>query len=184
VDEIEIVSDEIDSIVIHSSTGAPWGDYDSGDIYDYTPTRFNDANRINANQWQHPNQYAGQHGVVPKGAQTWLGWFVKNGKSYDEAFENLIQEMRVLNHDQDFQIQISSLDGYYPKLFCGPSLTVDWSDDKLAYCEVWLSPNAPSFWHGPTGLASFADFTVRFSPDLSTGLPNQAIFEIYLPVMK
>ncbi len=184
VDEIEIISDEIDSIVIHSSTGAPWQDFDSGDIYDYTATRFNDVNRVRTEQWHLPNQYKGQHGEIEKDEQTWLGWFVKNGKSYDQAYENLVNEMLVINHDQDFQLQFSSLDGYYPKLFCGPSLTVDWSDDKLAYCEVWLSPNAPSFWHGPTGLASFADFSIRFTPGTTTDPPNQAIFNSYLPLIQ
>ena len=185
VDEIEVVSDEIESIVIHSSTGSPWGDYESGDIYDYSSTRFNDPNRVRTEQWQFPNQYEEQHGSIPKDEQAWLGWFVKNGKSYNDAFENLVNEMAVMNHDQDFQIQLSSQGGYYPKLFCGPSLTVDWSDDKLAYCEVWVSPNAPSFWHGPNGLAHFGGFTVQFTPGLVDVPPPpiDADYYIYLPVV-
>ncbi|HEX6384760.1 MAG TPA: hypothetical protein VF177_08835 [Anaerolineae bacterium] len=180
VDEIEIVADEIDEVVIHSSSGQPWGDFDSGGINDYSPGRYNDPARVDSVHWPFPNQYAGPNGPGVTKPPVWVGWFVKNGKSYDDAFDNVVRDLIAKNVTENYQIRFTSSQGYYPKVFCGPTLTINWSDDKLAYCEMWFSPNAPSFWHGPTGLSDFSGFTMTFTPTLlSQNFSNKT----YLPII-
>ncbi len=163
-DDIEIIASEINDVVIHSSGGQPWGSFDSGGIDDYSDSRFNDPNRIETQNWPHSNQYNGPNGPGVTKPLTWIGWFVKNGKSYTDAFDNIIHDVIAKNSTEGYQIQFSSTQGFYPKVFCGPTWTITLSDDKLAYCEMWFSPNAPSFWHGPNGLSDFSGFSMTFTP--------------------
>ncbi len=182
IDDIEIVADEIDDVVIHSSSGQPWGDFDSGGINDYAPDRYNDPARVDLVNWPFPNQYSGPNGSGVSKPPIWVGWFVKNGNSYNDAFDNVVHELIVKNVTENYQIQFTSSQGYYPKVFCGPTLTINWSDDKLAYCEMWFSPNAPSFWHGPTGLSDFSGFTLTFTPTLIVS-DNNLSEKVYLPLI-
>ncbi|KAA3654572.1 MAG: hypothetical protein DWQ04_34265, partial [Chloroflexi bacterium] len=182
VDEIEIVADEIQEVVIHSSSGDPWKGFDSGGINDYSPDKYNDSGRVDSENWSFPNQYAGPNGPGVAKPPVWIGWFVKNGNNYNDAFNNVVYELTANNVTENYQLQFSSTQGYYPKVFCGPTLTINWSDDKLAYCEMWFSPNAPSFWHGPNGLSDFSGFTMTFTPTVLE-IGNILPYKVYVPVI-
>jgi hypothetical protein len=168
-------------VVIHSSNGDPWGYFESGGIDDYTSDKYNESGRVDVDNWSFPNQYEGPTGPGGK-PPVWIGWFVKNDNNYNDAFNNIVHDLAANNTTENYRLHFSSTQGFYPKVFCGPTITIDWSDDKLAYCEMWFSPNAPSFWHGPSGLADFSGFIITFTPthlDIAKDLLNK----VYLPVI-
>jgi hypothetical protein len=74
----------------------------------------------------------------------WLGLFVAAGTPRSRAFG-------FFRHGGGFGLAVLAEDaaGFFPKLFCGRGITADASGSGKAYCEVWFSPNARTFWEHP-----------------------------------
>jgi hypothetical protein len=59
--------------------------------------------------------------------------------------------------------------GFYPKFFCGRGITAGASGSDKAYCEMWFSPNARTFWDHPTLAQATTNQEVRFVPLFDPG---------------
>lgn len=91
----------------------------------------------------------------------WLGLFVAEGTARSRAYG-------FFNHapGAGFGLAVLAEDaaGYHPKFFCGKGITADASGSGKAYCEMWFSPNARTFWDHPRLGASPLVHSVKIAP--------------------
>jgi hypothetical protein len=89
----------------------------------------------------------------------WLGLFVAGGTPRAQRYG-------YFDHHRGQGIAIIATDGagFHPKFFCGRGITADASGSGKAYCEMWFSPNARTFWDHPTLAAAETVHEVRLAP--------------------
>ncbi|MBP9706465.1 MAG: hypothetical protein KBD78_02415 [Oligoflexales bacterium] len=88
----------------------------------------------------------------------WIGWFLPPNSSKISCYG-------MINHNDGYGLNVSG--SFYPKFFCGAAITPGVSDNELAYCEMWFSPNARTFWDG-LNLPGYTGFKAVFEPYLGT----------------
>lgn len=91
--------------------------------------------------------------------KSWLGMFVSSGSPRATRYG-------YFDHDRRRGLAVVATDGvgFYPKFFCGRGITADASASGKAYCEMWFSPNARTFWDHPTLAAATLVHEVRVVP--------------------
>jgi hypothetical protein len=90
---------------------------------------------------------------------SWLGMFVTNGTARSQRYG-------YFDHTKGQGLAVLAKDGvgFYPKFFCGRGITDDASGSGKAYCEMWFSPNARTFWDHPTLASATTVHEVRIAP--------------------
>ena len=75
---------------------------------------------------------------------SWLGMFAPSGAAR-------VKRYGTFDHGRRHGLAVLAADttGFYPKFFCGRGITADASGSNKAYCEMWFSPNARTFWDHP-----------------------------------
>lgn len=76
----------------------------------------------------------------------WLGLFVTEDQGMQSKYG-------FYDHTPSRRVGLAVLakgKPFWPKFFCGHGITADASGSGKAYCEMWLSPNARTFWDHPT----------------------------------
>jgi hypothetical protein len=154
---IEVLAPPNFRAVVHSSS-RNWGETQSGDILAM------EANQNLADQLYGaaPKWNPGFGWETPNSRDGGLGFFLEHQQ---DPAQKVTDEFGFKNLDLGYQIILRSTAGYYPKFFCDPKETPGVSPDyKLAYCEMWFSPNARNFWSPSFGLANWNQHAVDFYP--------------------
>jgi len=96
--------------------------------------------------------------------KSWLGMFVSAGSPRATRYG-------YFDHDRKRGLAVVATDGvgFFPKFFCGRGITADASASGKAYCEMWFSPNARTFWDHPTLAAATMVHEVRVVPFFERG---------------
>lgn len=96
----------------------------------------------------------------------WLGLFVAEGTPRSRAYGFFDHRPTA---QRGLAVIAEDAAGYYPKFFCGRGITADASGSGKAYCEMWFSPNARTFWDhprlGPAPLVHAVKIVPFFSRD-------------------
>ena len=137
--DLEVILPGVTRAQVHSRGGAdgflPNGANDRSADFDWPMHGGRDVSRINTT------------------IRDWLGLFVAEGTPHSRTYG-------FFDHTPGagFGLAVVAEDaaGYHPKFFCGRNITADASGSGRAYCEMWFSPNARTFWDhprlGPTAL--------------------------------
>lgn len=90
---------------------------------------------------------------------SWLGFFAAEGAPRSQSYG-------YFDHSRGHGLVVRATDGagFYPKFFCGKGITADASGSGKAYCELWFSPNARTFWDHPVLATAKTVHEVRISP--------------------
>ncbi len=143
-----------DKFIAHSTNGLNFlQNVGAGDINnnkDISQNYINDAaRRFPSDQWRKPNESAGLTGS--------LGYF----------YIDPVRSFEMKNWTAKYQLTITplALNGQinyiYPKFFCAHHDTLSAAGTDHAYCEMWFSPNAPTFWHWPKAEKEGVEHLVR-----------------------